>query len=176
MEAVQLAYVHIIDMDTKRLTLSPLRGIGDPRHTAVSSCVLRDSSFSVPTYADFFVAPQTSQRETSYSEWTKSCTTLISWETTACWYLQGNHHSRVPQVMRNGFRPSTVSHPVFESAPFNRRHQATLDDEAFALCTRHHGLCVRAGISVLSLASLRRFEELFLGLGGSQAGLSLLWF
>ena len=30
------------------------------------------------------------------------------WESVVCWFLQGNHHSRVPQVVRNGFRPSTV--------------------------------------------------------------------
>ena len=26
-----------------------------------------------------------------------------------CWYLQGNHHSRVSWAVRNGFRPSTVN-------------------------------------------------------------------
>ena len=29
---------------------------------------------------------------------------------------------------------------------------ATLDHEAFELCQEHHGLCVRAHVSVLSLA------------------------
>ena len=29
-------------------------------------------------------------------------------ETILCWYLQGNHLSRVSEVVGNGFRPSTV--------------------------------------------------------------------
>ncbi|CAJ1434053.1 unnamed protein product, partial [Effrenium voratum] len=44
---------------------------------------------------------------------------------------------------------------------------ATLDDEAFALCTRHHGLCVRAGISVLN-----KYTLLLLAL---QMGLDVMW-
>ena len=31
----------------------------------------------------------------SYCGWTKSCTALKPRESTDCWYLQGNHHSRV---------------------------------------------------------------------------------
>ena len=30
-------------------------------------------------------------------------------ETIACWYLPGDHHSRVSWVVRIGFRPSTVA-------------------------------------------------------------------
>ena len=30
-------------------------------------------------------------------------------------------------------------------------HEATLDAEAYDLCSEHHGLCVRGGISVLTL-------------------------
>ena len=29
-----------------------------------------------------------------YCGWTKSCTSWKPWETTVCWYLQGNHLSR----------------------------------------------------------------------------------
>ena len=32
-------------------------------------------------------------------------------ETIVCWYLQGNQPSRVSEVARNGFRPSTVGRP-----------------------------------------------------------------
>ena len=38
-------------------------------------------------------------------------TTLKPWEATICWCLQGNHHPKLCWVVRNGFRPSTVSPP-----------------------------------------------------------------
>ena len=53
---------------------------------------------------------QTALKETrgTYCGWTKSCTTLIPWETVICWYLQRNDHSRGSYAVRSGFRPSTV--------------------------------------------------------------------
>ena len=41
----------------------------------------------------------------SYCGWTKSCTTLKVLETIVCWYLQGNHHSRVSQVVQDFVHP-----------------------------------------------------------------------
>ena len=40
-----------------------------------------------------------------YCGWTKSCTTSKPWETTVCWYLQGNHHAMVSQVMQDFLHP-----------------------------------------------------------------------
>ena len=39
-------------------------------------------------------------------------------ETTVGWYLHGNHPSRVSEVVRNGFRPSTVFLTHRQMLPF----------------------------------------------------------
>ena len=40
------------------------------------------------------------------SGWAKSVrTTFKPWEATVCWYLQGNHHSRVSQVVQDFVHP-----------------------------------------------------------------------
>ena len=39
--------------------------------------------------------PTFTKRKEAYCGWTKSCTALKPRETVVCWYLQGNHYSRV---------------------------------------------------------------------------------
>ena len=54
-----------------------------------------------------------------YCGWTKSCTTLKPWETTVCWYLQRNHHSRVSYVVQD------FVHPQYESFAVRQGFQTT---------------------------------------------------
>ena len=61
------------------------------------------------------VASEGDRNHWTYCGWTKSIShrfeTMVG--TIAGWVLQGNHDSRASQVVRNGFRPSTVWTPNY---------------------------------------------------------------